>query len=65
MPKLGGREALLAMRKVNPAVKALLSSGYSMDGRVQGLVKGGGVYFVQKPFHLGVLAKAVAAALHR
>jgi nitrogen-specific signal transduction histidine kinase/CheY-like chemotaxis protein len=65
MPKLGGHDAFLAMRKVNPAVKALLSSGYTMDSRVQNLVDGGGVYFVQKPFHLGALSKVVATALRK
>ena len=30
MPKMGGRDAFIAMRKINPKIKALLASGYSI-----------------------------------
>jgi PAS domain S-box-containing protein len=65
MPALGGRETFLAMRQINPAVRAILSSGYSLNGQAQAILDDGVLDFVQKPFQLHELSSKVAAALRR
>jgi CheY-like chemotaxis protein len=65
MPAFGGRETFLAMRETNPAVRAILSSGYSLNGQAQAILDEGVLDFVQKPFQLRELSSKVAAALRR
>jgi signal transduction histidine kinase/ActR/RegA family two-component response regulator len=63
MPKMGGRDVFLAMREINPAVKALLASGFSINGEAQGIMNLGVMAFVSKPFRLADLAQGVARGL--
>jgi CheY-like chemotaxis protein len=65
MPTLGGREAFIAMRAINPGLRALISSGYSMDGQVQELLLLGAADFVHKPFRIADLHKRIRMALGR
>ncbi|HEY3320651.1 MAG TPA: PAS domain S-box protein [Planctomycetota bacterium] len=65
MPQMGGRDAFLAMRQINPGVRALLSSGYSLDGEAQDILDEGVLAFVGKPYRLEELAQSVASALAR
>ncbi len=58
MPGMGGEEAFLKMKKANPAIKALLSTGYSQDGQVSGIIGKGVKGFIQKPYEfIQLLAK--------
>lgn len=50
MPVMNGRDAFIAMKKINPGVKALLTSGYSLDGEAQAIIDKGVMGFLQKPF---------------
>jgi PAS domain S-box-containing protein len=63
MPKLGGRELFLALREINPGIKALLASGFSINGEAQGILDLGVLVFINKPFRLVELAQSVAKAL--
>ena len=63
MPEMSGRETFLAMRRINPDIRALLSSGYSLNGEAQGILDEGMKGFLQKPFHVRELARAVAETL--
>jgi PAS domain S-box-containing protein len=65
MPRMGGREAFAALRRINPQVKVILVSGYSIQGEAQGILDEGAIAFLQKPFSLAALAQQVAAALAR
>jgi PAS domain S-box-containing protein len=56
MPDMGGRETFEMLRAVNPMVKVLLSSGYSIDGKAGSLLKRGCKGFLQKPFDLHALS---------
>ena len=63
MPKINGMEIFRAMKKINPGVKVLLSSGYSPDdGAIADLV-GQGSPFIQKPYTLNDLSEAVSRLL--
>lgn len=58
MPGMGGEEAFLKMKKANPAVKALLSTGYSQEGQASGIIGKGVKGFIQKPYEfIQLLAK--------
>ena len=65
LPKMGARDTFVALREVNANVKALLSSGYSIDGEAQHILDEGALGFVQKPFDRAELARQVAAVLAR
>jgi len=63
MPELSGREAFMAMRGIEPNVKALISSGYSLDLNAGILNEPGIMGMVPKPCRHAVLCQAVARAL--
>jgi len=65
MPDMDGRKTFLEMRKINPHVKALLSSGYSIDGEAQEILNEGVLGFLQKPFLLDELSRKVADVLEK
>jgi len=63
MPELNGKEALVYLQHINPHVKVLLSSGYSIDGDAQSILQQGALGFLQKPFHYTMLSAAIVKAL--
>jgi len=63
MPELGGRDTFIAMREINPEIKAILSSGYSIDGPAQEILDEGVQAFIQKPFDTKKLSDKVAEVL--
>jgi PAS domain S-box-containing protein len=63
MPKMGGHELFRALRRINPGVKALLSSGFSLTGQAQAILDEGVQGFIQKPFSKADLDTAIADAL--
>jgi CheY-like chemotaxis protein len=60
MPRLSGRDTLKRLREIDPTVRVLLSSGYSVD-QVQDTAWAVG--FVSKPYRPEELARAVRNAL--
>ena len=63
MPEMGGGETYDNMKKINPIVKVLLSSGYSLDGQAAEILKRGCKGFIQKPFNLQKLSGKVKEIL--
>ena len=63
MPRMGGKDAFLEMQKINPQVKALIVSGFSVEGEAQHLLDSGALGFLQKPYRRIELARMVAKAL--
>jgi PAS domain S-box-containing protein len=63
MPEMGGGETYGKMKKINPIVKVLLSSGYSLDGKAAEILKRGCKGFIQKPFNLQKLSGKVKEIL--
>lgn len=57
MPGMGGGEVFDALKKIDPDVKVLLSSGYSVDGEATEILKRGCKGFIQKPFDIRALSK--------
>jgi PAS domain S-box-containing protein len=63
MPGISGGETFDRLRALNPRVKVLLSSGYSVDGRAREILDRGCNGFLQKPFQLKQIAREVRAIL--
>jgi len=59
MPKISGSEVYDKLKEINPQVKVLLSSGYSVDGQATEILKRGCNGFIQKPFNMGELSRKV------
>jgi len=63
MPGLSGGELYSRLKRLNPDVKAILSSGYSMDGQAKGILDSGCNEFIQKPFNMQQLSKKINQTL--
>lgn len=63
MPEMSGSDTFLALRNINPRVKVLMFSGYSMEEEVQKIIKEGNLEFLQKPFAMEDLAGKVKGLL--
>jgi len=63
MPEMGGSETYLHLRSINPNVRVLLSSGFSLDTVAKEMIDQGCEGFIQKPFFLQELSKEVAKIL--
>ena len=63
MPDMGGGEAYDRMKEINPNVKVLLSSGYSIDSQAKEILKRGCDAFIQKPFDIEKLSQAIKEVL--
>ena len=57
MPQMGGGETYDRLKEVDPQVKVLLSSGYSLDGQATEILKRGCDGFIQKPFSMEDLSR--------
>ncbi|MCX5827458.1 MAG: PAS domain S-box protein [Deltaproteobacteria bacterium] len=63
MPGISGGETFDRLRKIEPAVRVLLSSGYSITGQAQEILNRGCNGFLQKPFKLENLSGKVREIL--
>jgi PAS domain S-box-containing protein len=63
MPDIGGGETFEMLKSVNPAVKVLLSSGYSINGKASVILERGCRGFLQKPFDLHTLSNKIKKIL--
>jgi len=63
MPHLSGGDCFRRIREINPAARVVLSSGYTMEGAIQEVMKEGIVAFIQKPYRLAELSRVVDRAM--
>ncbi|MBU4504055.1 MAG: PAS domain S-box protein [Proteobacteria bacterium] len=56
MPDMDGGEVYDRVKEINPDIKVLLSSGYSIDGQATEILKRGCDGFIQKPFNMEKLS---------
>jgi two-component system, cell cycle sensor histidine kinase and response regulator CckA len=63
MPGLSGVETYGMLRDINPSVRVLLSSGYSMNGEAEEILKSGCLGFIQKPYSMKELSVKLRSAL--
>ncbi len=65
MPEINGKETYRYLKKINPHIKVLLSSGYSINGQAQEILDNGCDGFIQKPFSLNELSKKMREILDK
>jgi PAS domain S-box-containing protein len=65
MPGMGGGEVYDQIKRLDPKVKVLLSSGYSIDGQATEILNRGCEGFIQKPFNMEDLSKKIREVLNR
>jgi two-component system, cell cycle sensor histidine kinase and response regulator CckA len=63
MPQMGGSDTFDRLRTINPDVRVLLSSGYSLDGQATSILNRGCNGFIQKPFTVTAIAKKIREVL--
>jgi CheY-like chemotaxis protein len=56
MPEMNGKDTYDALKKINPEVKVLLVSGYSLNRQIEELMEKGCNGFIQKPFDIRQLS---------
>ncbi len=65
MPGMSGGETFDHLRAINPDIRVLLSSGYSLEGQAQQILDRGCNGFIQKPFDFINLSQKVREILDR
>jgi len=63
MPGMGGRETFERLKEIDPLVKVLLASGYSIDGEAAEILARGCKGFIQKPFAMMELSQKIRSLL--
>jgi len=65
MPELSGAETYDRLKEIDPEIKVLLSSGYSMNSQAEEILARGCDGFIQKPFNLNQLASKIREILSK
>ncbi len=60
MKRVGGYDCFVALQKIDPSVKAIITSGYSSDGEAKKILEKGAIGFLQKPFEMDKLSEVIA-----
>jgi PAS domain S-box-containing protein len=63
MPEIGGGEAYDRMKEINPDIKVLLASGYSINGQATEILARGCNGFIQKPFSMSQFSQKIREIL--
>lgn len=63
MPEMGGAKAFNLIRKIQPAMPVILSSGYSLNDQANAIMRIGCNGFIQKPFTLSELSQKIRNVL--
>jgi CheY-like chemotaxis protein len=59
MPGMGGGETFDHLKEIDPDIKVLLSSGYSINGQASEILERGCDGFIQKPFNMSQLSEKI------
>ncbi|MDD5674694.1 MAG: response regulator [Chitinivibrionales bacterium] len=65
MPRLGGYDTFMAMKAVNPELKAIAISGYIVNEEVNKMLEQGTLAFLPKPFDTKLFSTAIHDALQK
>jgi PAS domain S-box-containing protein len=64
MPDLSGKQVMDQLKKIEPAIKVILSSGYSLNGLGENGLDAPGDGFIQKPYRIEQLAAAINEVIY-
>jgi PAS domain S-box-containing protein len=65
MPGMGGSEIFDHLKAMDPSIRVLLSSGYSLNGQASQIMKRGCNGFIQKPFNIEQISKKIREILDK
>ncbi|MBN1674264.1 MAG: PAS domain S-box protein [Kiritimatiellae bacterium] len=65
MPNMDGPDCFATLKKLDPNVRAIVSTGYGLDGPAKAVLEAGALGVAQKPYEASHLSQAVAAALQK
>jgi two-component system, cell cycle sensor histidine kinase and response regulator CckA len=65
MPDMSGGDTFDRLREINPDIKVLLSSGYSLNGQAIEILDRGCDAFIQKPFNMLQLSRKLREILEK
>ena len=65
MPDMSGGETYDKLKEINPDIKVLLASGYSMIGTATEIMDRGCSGFIQKPFKMKELSQKLRGILDK
>jgi PAS domain S-box-containing protein len=65
MPDMSGGQVYDKMKELNPRIKTLLSSGYTVDGQAAEILERGCDAFIQKPFNMKELSRKIRELLDK
>jgi PAS domain S-box-containing protein len=65
MPGIGGGDTFDRLKELNPDIKVLLSSGYSINGQATKILERGCDGFIQKPFNVMGLSRKIRGILDK
>ena len=65
MPGMSGGETYDRLKEINPDLKILLSSGYSINGQAQEILNRGCNGFIQKPFNMKRISLKISEILDK
>ena len=63
MPDMSGGDTYDRLKEINPGIKTLLASGYSINGEAAEIMKRGCSGFIQKPFNMKALSQKIREIL--
>ena len=63
MPGMEAGDTYDKLKSINPAIKVLLSSGYSLDQKAGAIIDRGCNGFIQKPFNMKILEDKIGEIL--
>jgi CheY-like chemotaxis protein len=63
MPEMNGKDTYAELKKINPKVRVLLVSGYSLNKQIEELIGLGCRGFIQKPFDIVQLSQKIRQML--
>jgi PAS domain S-box-containing protein len=63
MPELSGCDCFRELKKINPSIKAIISTGYGLNKDVESVLKDGVADFIQKPFESARLSQVLSKIL--
>jgi two-component system cell cycle sensor histidine kinase/response regulator CckA len=63
MPDMGGGETFDRLKLINPDIKVILSSGYSMNSQAKIIMEKGVQAFLQKPFRIDQFSQKIRDVL--
>ena len=65
MPDMSGGETYYCLKEIDPDIKVLLSSGYSLEGRATEILDRGCNGFIQKPFKMEQISRKMREILDK